>query len=128
MKRLYNLYYWSRLYSGQLTSGADYLKLKKTICINILNYKTLETDSFQSIFHLREDKTGLKLSDDIEIHIIEMPKFEFAEIDYNDKLKNWFLFLKDPNSKSMEVFMEREEGVKKAMTVLELLSQDTAER
>jgi predicted transposase/invertase (TIGR01784 family) len=32
-----SLYYWSRLYSGQLTSGADYLKLKKTICINILN-------------------------------------------------------------------------------------------
>ena len=36
-----SLYYWSKLYSEQLNEGEDYSVLKRTICINILNFKYL---------------------------------------------------------------------------------------
>jgi predicted transposase/invertase (TIGR01784 family) len=116
------------LYSGQLSEGARYSELKKTICINILNFNYLKNDAFRSVFHLREDLTGELLSDDEEIHFIELPKFEKTEVNINDKLEGWLLFLKDPNNKAMETIMEREEKIKEAVTYLDLISQSKAER
>jgi predicted transposase/invertase (TIGR01784 family) len=123
-----SLYYWSKLYGGQLTEGKLYSKLRKTICINILNFNILPGENFQSIFHIKEDTTGFKLIDDLEIHMIEMPKFTLEAIDFDDKLKNWLMFLRDPNSKSMEVVMEKTPEIKKAVRVLDVLAQDRNER
>ena len=36
-----SLYYWSKMFEGQLTEGQNYDKLAKTICINILNFNGL---------------------------------------------------------------------------------------
>ena len=69
-----SLYYWSKLYSGQLTVGQDYRELKKTITINIINFNYLEGDSFHKIFHIKEDSTGKILNDLLEIHFVELIK------------------------------------------------------
>ncbi len=36
------LFYWSRLYSEQIKTGADYKDLKRTITINILNFNYID--------------------------------------------------------------------------------------
>ena len=46
-KRL--LYYLSRLYTEQLSSGGEYKDLRKTIVIGILNYNMLKNDSYEGI-------------------------------------------------------------------------------
>jgi hypothetical protein len=59
---------------------------------------------------------------------IEMLKFEKAKTELNDKLDVWLLFLKDPNNRKLEEVMEKETNIKKAITVLDLISQDKQER
>jgi predicted transposase/invertase (TIGR01784 family) len=34
-----SLYYWSRVYTGQMSQGMSYQELKRTITINILNFR-----------------------------------------------------------------------------------------
>jgi predicted transposase/invertase (TIGR01784 family) len=123
-----SLYYWGKTYISQLSPGEQYNKLKKTICINILSFKYFEIENFHSIYHISEDTTGLKMTNDLEIHFIEIPKLEYLKISIENKLVEWSLFLKNPYSLKMEEIMEKEPKIKKAMTVLEFISQDKQAR
>ena len=51
-----SLYYWSKIYCEQLESGEKYNKLKKTVCINILDLNTLDTKKYHSMFKLKENE------------------------------------------------------------------------
>ncbi|MGL5152770.1 MAG: Rpn family recombination-promoting nuclease/putative transposase [Clostridium sp.] len=55
-----SLYYWAKLYSEQLKISERYGKLKKTICINILDFNTLDTKKYHSVFKIKEDEVKSK--------------------------------------------------------------------
>ena len=95
-----SLYYWSKLYSEQLNEGEDYSILKRTICINILNFKYLKTRKFHSAYRLKEIYSNEELTDVAEIHFIEIPKLEDGS-DEKDMLVPWIEFLKDPESEKV---------------------------
>lgn len=70
------MFYRSKLYTNSIKEGDDYKTLSKVITINILDFNYLETSSYHSIFRLREDKErDYILTDVMEIHFIEYPKF-----------------------------------------------------
>lgn len=72
------LFDWSKQYGSQLVEGQSYSSLKRCITINILNFSFLPNDRYHNFFHLREDQTGIPLIDDIEIHMLELPKLKKA--------------------------------------------------
>ncbi|WP_151737769.1 Rpn family recombination-promoting nuclease/putative transposase [Paenibacillus tengchongensis] len=121
------LFYWSKRYAGQLQQGEKYQELKKCVTINILNYPFLPNDEYHNVFHLSEDRTGIPLTDDIEIHVLELPKLD-NEIPSNGGLENWLLFLKGINTTYWEALKMNEPGLKKAMDTLQYLSQDSEAR
>ena len=92
-----SLYYWGKLYTEQLSEGENYNLLARTICINILNFKYLNTESFHSCYRLKEQTTNEELTDMEEIHFIEIPKLP-QNADITNVLVAWIEFLKDPNS------------------------------
>ena len=71
-----SLYYWSRLFSGQLQSGNPYQKLERTVCINLLSFDLLETAEYHSCYVLKERERNEQLSDLLEIHFIELDKIK----------------------------------------------------
>ena len=95
-----SLFYWSKLYSEQLNEGEDYSVLKRTICINILNFKYLKTRKFHSGYRLKEIYSNEELTDVAEIHFIEIPKLEEGT-DEKDMLVAWIEFLKNPESEKV---------------------------
>lgn len=123
------MFYWSKLYSGQLQEGQSYKKLQKCVTINILNYSFLPNRQYHNVFHLREDRTGIPLVDDIELHFLELPKLneDISNIPQRG-LVNWLLFLKGVDKSNWEVLAVNEPVLKKAMTTLEFLSQDAEAR
>lgn len=121
------LFYWSKRYAGQLKEGEKYQELKKCVTINILNYAFLSNDEYHNVFHLREDRTGIPLIDDIEIYVLELPKLE-NEIPSNGGLENWLLFLKEIDTTYWEALKMNEPGLEKAMDTLQYLSQDSEAR
>ncbi|MDD9265786.1 Rpn family recombination-promoting nuclease/putative transposase [Paenibacillus sp. GCM10023248] len=118
------LYYWSKQYASQLEEGQPYKNLKKCVTINILNFSILPSDRYHNVFHLREDRSGISLTDDLEIHFLELSKLSHNQTTASGGLLSWLLFLKSDNTDNWEVLKMQEPELGKAMTVLEFLSQD----
>ena len=122
-----SLYYWSKLYSEQLNEGEDYSILKRTICINILNFKYLKTRKFHSGYRLKEIYSNEELTDVAEIHFIEIPKLEEGT-DEKDMLVNWVEFLKDPESEKVRSLEMSIEEIRLAKDELIRMSNDDTQR
>ncbi|TBL75722.1 Rpn family recombination-promoting nuclease/putative transposase [Paenibacillus thalictri] len=123
------MFYWSKLYSGQLQESQPYKALKKCVTINILNYSILPNEQYHNVFHLREDRTGIPLIDDLELHFLELPKLGDQAVPIEGGgLVNWLLFLKGVDKSHWEVLTMNEPVLKKAMNTLEFLSQDAETR
>lgn len=122
-----SLYYWSKLYSEQLNEGEDYSVLKRTICINILNFKYLKTRKFHSGYRLKEIYSNEELTDVAEIHFIEIPKLEEGT-DEKDILVAWVEFLKDPESEKVRSLEMSIEEIRQAKDELIRMSNDDTQR
>ena len=48
-----SLYYLSKMYEEQLTSGEDYSQLNRTVCINILNFKYLKSKNYHTGYRFK---------------------------------------------------------------------------
>ena len=124
------LWYWSKLYSGQLIRGEEYKKLNKVIGIIILDYKlekTREIKRLNTKWKIKEVLSGknIELTDELEIHIIEIPKVkEMMETSEKDELTQWITFLDNPSRVEELKIMENNKEIKKAMEELEEISQD----
>ena len=68
------LYYWARMFSEDLRSGGVYGDLKKTICINIINFDMFDCADYHSCFLAMEQDRGEVLSDKFAIHFFELKK------------------------------------------------------
>ena len=121
------LYYWARLYIGQLGTGVIYSKLEKTICINILNFSCIEGEEhYHNTYKLHNTKSKNVFFDDLEIHFIELTKYHEEVRNLLDK---WVLFLKDVDVfEKMSDKLEEVDTIKKAVEVLEHMSLTKEER
>lgn len=107
-----------------MQEGGAYRDLKKTITINILDFNVIDSSKYHNIFHLIEDTTHIMLTDDIEIHFMELPKLGKGHFQLSDRLTRWLLFLKGIEQSEWEELAMETPELKKAMTTLEFLSQD----
>ena len=48
------LFYYAKMYFENIKHGENYANLEKVITINILDFKFLGTESYQSSFHLHD--------------------------------------------------------------------------
>ncbi|MCM3079630.1 Rpn family recombination-promoting nuclease/putative transposase [Brevibacillus invocatus] len=116
-----SLYYWAKMYEGQLAEGEPYRNLKKTVTY-------LPSKSYHSVFRLREDAEKFILTDNLEIHFLELPKLGFEQQKTSDLLVKWLLFLKAESETKLEELAMSEPTIRKAINVLEFLSQDKEAR
>lgn len=121
------LYYWAKLYTGQMSEGMRYGQLTKTISINILNFSCLEDEEYHNTYKLKNINTNTDYLDHLEIHFIELKK-------YNEKfttvLDRWTNFLKKAETYSKENIpkeLEEVKSIKKAIKVLEEASMTREE-
>ena len=70
------LYYWGKLYTEQLRKGDPFEKLNKAIGIHILNFTSVTgTDKYHNTFHVLEKDSHIRYFDHLELHTIELNKF-----------------------------------------------------
>ena len=122
------LYYWSKQYSKELQKGHHYMDLKRTINVLIANFKIdiLKNLDFHTQWKIIEEK-GRKtvLTDDLELHIIELPKMRNNTSGGKDKkLVEWLHFLENPESKEVTSYMKNNNSMKKAKEKLNTMSED----
>ncbi len=135
-----SLVYLSKLISPQLMPGDEYKYLKKTISIWILNFNFFKTNTYHNIAHMRFDKIkkeeyvdmGYKeenglVTENAEIHFIELPKFIEKKPGIKRKLDQW-LWLLTRKEEKIKMAEKVNEEVKKAKTELEVMSMNPKER
>ena len=125
------LYYWSRLYSLQLSKGDDYTKLCPTISICFVNGDLFAgRESYRSEFRLLEADGSLCLTDDLVIHVLEIPKFTSLLGELKEPLDFWLYFLKNGDELDADALPDRlgDTDIRQAMGVLKMLAQNDMER
>ncbi len=133
------LYYWAKLYTEQLKAAEGYEKLSKAIEIHILNFTSIpETKNYHNIFHIKEKNTGLLYFKDLELHTIELNKFNSgASEDLSDlvaKIKTsldiWIAFLTRNDLLKIDNLPKElnDNNLKKALEVLNVMNFSSEER
>lgn len=123
-----SLYYLSRLYSEQLKQGNEYKKLNGAISINILNFNLLNNDRYHNHFLFKENQTNEVFTDLMQIHIIELAKFNKDPKDIQDDLESWVEFLKKPSVEVVEMLSKKVPEIIEAFEVLKVVSSDVETR
>ena len=123
-----SLYYWSGNYYNDLKAGEDYTETKKTIGINILNYEIFEEGPYHEVGRLKRDYNNKVVTDKIEIHYIQLPKFIKENKGSNTKIEQWMQFLCQKNEKEVELAMKKNKEIKKASEEYGILTGEAYER
>jgi predicted transposase/invertase (TIGR01784 family) len=123
------LYYWARRYSGQLLRGDDYTALRRSIIILFADFSLSAGGRFHSTFRVQDRHTGEPLTDQLEIHFVELPKLESAR-DRNDEpnLLLWGKFLSARTDAALEQLAMEHPVLKQAKEALDELSDDPVAR
>ena len=143
------LYNWARVYSNQITSGEQYKNLNRTIAIHILNFTFIDykkqkgwietvPNKYHHRFVLSDKETRLEIFNDIEIHTIELNKFqaihdqELSQVmpKVKDMLDKWVSVLTKYDLLNIKELPEKINipEIKKALKVMREMNLNKAER
>jgi len=89
-----------------LDSGEDYVKMKKSIMIAIVNGRMFpDSNRLHTTFHYREDTEHFLLSDKAEVHFIELskvnPKKPVDEMDPVEQFAAYVKYAGDPSKEHL---------------------------
>lgn len=91
-KRL--LYYTSKEYSQQITSGEKYTELHPVIFIGIFDFRFSDGE-YLSHHAICNVKTGERVIKDMDFYFIELPKFQKTLTELETVTDKWIYFLKE---------------------------------
>ena len=124
------IYYWSKMYAGQLKSGEVFDKLKKCITVNIVDFKCTDIKKLHTVYHITEDEVHSRLTEMLEIHFLELGKLfdEGVRINEDDPVVQWMKFLDAKTREVMEMLGEKNKDIEEALRILEVMSKDEKAR
>lgn len=83
------LHYWAKLYTKDLQRGQSYSELNRTVSINLLNFQLFSYPDFHSMFALFNSKNHHRLTEQLEIHFLEITKWKPKNIKEMRRLDMW---------------------------------------
>ena len=93
-----NLFYLAKMFTEDLLVGEDYRRLKRCICISILDFNLDEHPRYHRIYRLR-DEYGHEFSDMFEVHIVELNK----TLAGNGRLDEWIRLINTDSEEAREM-------------------------
>ena len=126
------LYYWAKLYAGQMEEGDSFASLRPayTICFIDSRLSGLEPDVYVNHFEAVDRTTGAVLTNQFSIHVVELPKFTMTADEIGTPLDEWCYYFRHGGSIDVDAIprtMDRP-PIRKAMEVLMRMSQDAVEK
>jgi predicted transposase/invertase (TIGR01784 family) len=125
------LYYWAKLHQQQLQEGQDYLELKPTVSVSFLDHVLFpDAPAHHLRFRLLEATQFFPMTDAIDFHLLELPKFTKPAAELHGVLDGWLYFLRHAakiDTDALPAALERP-LVRRAFEELKMLSQTDLER
>ncbi|MDR1236459.1 MAG: Rpn family recombination-promoting nuclease/putative transposase [Holosporaceae bacterium] len=117
-----SLFYWSRMFSGQIVVGNKYYELKRTICISVLDFRLFRDDRYLRKGCIYDDETKEKMSDLLELHFFELNKLR--EVDKESPITFWIEFFRDPYSDAVKALCDYVPEIREAKEIYEKAKTD----
>ena len=121
-----SLFYGTGIYHENLENGEDYIDIPHSISIWITNYNVFEDGPIHERARLRRDFENIVLTNKLQLHYIQLPKFRKKCKRISSKLEEWLTFIVNENLE--EIKMSSNEYIKKAEKELEYLTGDEETR
>jgi predicted transposase/invertase (TIGR01784 family) len=125
------LYYWARMFGGDLARGSEYDGIRPAISVLFLGYRELRGDRVHSIFRLLEVHDHERFAEEMELHVIELGKLDRATSEERRDeagLLAWTKFFAAKSDEEMKEASMKDAAVEKAHRVLEQVSADPVAR
>jgi len=116
------IFYLSKLFSEQVVIGEDYTNIPKTIGISIIDGNVIFKDNneIHNTFRFRNIYSNEDLSDKVEIHFIELNKFDKEKgLELGTRFEKWLHLLKfgvyyQESNQDIPEELKTEEGIEMA--------------
>ena len=119
------LYHWARLYRDGVKRGDDFDRLNRCRVILFLSYTLFPKQlRLHSIFRPLEVRDGTLLSEDFEIHTVELTKLSGVVEAEETGVRAWAQFLKANTDEERRQIAMDNPVIEKANDALDALSQD----
>ena len=122
-----SLFYWARNFAD-LKRGEEYDQLKRTIAINILGFNLFNEKNYpdmHSCFGIYDIKTQCQLTDKLEIHFLELPKFKSKSVKDMNRMEKWAAYFSPGTTdEELEEIAAAEEAIREAMEVEDVFTKD----
>ena len=123
------LYYWSQMYLMNLARGGKYQNLKPSITINILRYTIFPGQPAHSMYSIYNMETGRRLNEDMELHFLEVPKFQKKPVSEMSSVERWLAYFSNKlDIKEMEELAMNETAIQTALDATAVFMQNKHER
>jgi len=127
------IFYWAKMYTENLKTGEVYTKLPKCITINIVGEGFNLNSLIHSEYNVVEKHLNDRLSDELEIHFLNLAKVKeqqesFEQDEKKKKLYNWLKFIKTDNPEVRKMLAESSEMMAKANETIEVMEMSPKEK
>jgi predicted transposase/invertase (TIGR01784 family) len=126
------LSYWAKLHQQQLHEGHDYQELKPTISISFLDHVLFpDVPNDHLHFRLWETSPHFPLTDDLEFHLFELPKFTKSDAELSggpDKWLSLLRYMEKMDTEALPAALQQEPWILRAVEELKMLAQNDVER
>ncbi len=111
--------------------GEKYERIQKVYSFNFLNFSLWPGEEFHSTFLITEKERNFILTEDLEIHIIEFPKFLNQIQSLRTDFEHWIYLLKESENlkgETMKTLESKNPQIKKAISGLKTISRSAKNR
>jgi len=118
------LYYWAKLYGGQISRGQAYGELRQVVLVVFTDYEELDSDRIHSVFEVREVHDGQPFTKDLQIHLVELPKFPRGKDKPSKQLERWIRLFRAKNEEQRKTLAKEDKMAARVIEILDELSDD----
>lgn len=111
------LLYYSQIHLNQLRYDEN-REFTKTVTINLLDSNYFSSPEYNKIIKIQSNESNIKL-EELEMHVIELPKFTIENIDNMDKKQQWISYLKESDKNILEKIINKNPNIELLDKLLE---------
>lgn len=97
-----SLFYLAKMFTDDLLMGEDYTRLKRCICISLLDFNMDDDPEYHKTYRLR-DVNGKEFTDMFEIHTIELRK----SLSGNGRMDEWIQLFNAKSEEDLEMIQTK---------------------
>lgn len=94
------LMYYAQIHLNQLEYD-EKREFAKTITINLLDFKYFSSEEYNKVIKIKSNEGNIKL-EELELYVIELPKFICEDLEKMSKKEEWITYLKGCENKTLE--------------------------